>query len=38
MEAAMRAFDDLNDLRKRKTDHSAAITACKKLLDVARNW
>ena len=36
-EALMRAFDDLNRLRKSQ-DHTQAIYGCKALLTIARNW
>lgn len=37
VEALMRAFDDLQRLRKHKA-HTNAITACKNLLQTAKNW
>lgn len=37
IEAAMRAFDDLNEL-KQVSSHGEAIRGCKELLDIARAW
>lgn len=37
VEALMRAFDDLQRLRKHKA-HAGAIAACKNLLQTAKNW
>lgn len=37
IEALMRAFDDLNGIRPSMA-HKAALTACKGLLERARNW
>lgn len=37
IEAAMRAFDDLHEL-KQVSSHGEAIRGCKELLDIARAW
>jgi hypothetical protein len=38
VEALMRAFDDLNEMKRSLDDHHEAIERCKVLLQVAKGW